>query len=249
MTLLSDPTEQSRLYQQDAWFVRLAANNPIAEGRESKVYSRPGKPSQLVKVRKYRQAKNFGVLKRLKNAVRRRFGISPDTYNYHKNIRRQYQAYLDASLRVETLRRPPPIAHLRGLLLTDVGFSIVVQKIRNEDGDIAPTVGEIVSKKLMDAAQLADLLTEFARDMRAFHILGYDLTLNNLLYETRHGRSRIVLIDGYGPRSMIPLRSWSRRLNDTCLAEQFAIMAPKIGCVWDAGIWGFRPAGHASAPP
>ena len=245
----SNRTDPYTFHQADAWFVHLSEINPIAEGQESRVFNRPGKPSQIIKVSKSRQGRRLGFIRTVKSKLRHRIGILPDKRVLHKNIRRQYYAYLDAALRAESLRRPPPIAHVRGLLLTDIGLAMVVQKIRDTGGNPAPTVREILKENLIDAGQLQKLLTDFARDMRAFHIIGYDLTLANLLHETRHGRSRIILIDGYGSRSMIPIRRWSRWLNDKRLSQQFEIMAIRVGCIWDRNNWEFRCAGNLETDP
>lgn len=239
----SNRTDPHAFRQENAWFVRLSGMNPIAEGQESKVFHRPGKPSQILKVSKSRQGRRLGFIRTIKSKFRHRIGILPDKHVLHKNIRRQYYAYLDAALRAERLRRPPPIAHVRGILVTDIGLAIVVQKIREAGGDPAPTVEQIIKEKLIDAGHLQNLLTKFARDMRVFHIIGYDVTVANLLYETRHGRSRIILIDGYGSRSMIPIRRWSRWLNDKSLSQQFERLATRVGCIWDRNSWEFRCAG------
>ena len=111
-------------------------------------------------------------------------------------------------LRVPQLGRPPPLAHPRGVILTDRGLGIVVQKIRDREGGLAPTLRRLARQGRIDG-ELIEALNRFAHDMREFHIIGNDLNPSNIVHEMRHGRSRLVLIDGYGSRNLIPFRRWS----------------------------------------
>lgn len=229
--------EPSLTCDTGSWFVRLAGLDPVARGRESEIFTRPGKPSQLVKVRRTQQIEWLESSRAFKNRFRRWRGVGP-----YKNLLRQNRAYLEAMLRAPEFGRPPPLAHPRGVLLTDLGLGIVVQKIRDRDGGIAPTLRQLARDGRIDA-EVIEALTCFARDMRAFHIIGNDLNPANLVHETRRGRSRVVLVDGYGARNLIPFRRWSRRLNDRSLAKRFAALADRLELVWDARDWSFAARG------
>lgn len=224
------------------WYVDLSGLEPVAKGQESAIFVRPDKPSQLIKVRRPQQLEWLDSSTALKNRLRRRHGVGP-----YKNLFRQNRAYLDAMLRARELGRPPPLAHPRGLVLTDRGLGIVVQKIRDRDGGLAPTLRRLARQGQIDA-EVIGALTRFACDMRDFHIIGNDLNPRNIVYETRRDRSRLVLIDGYGARNLIPLRRWSRRINDRSLAKRFDGLAARLGLIWNAQDWSFAAAPLSLGP-
>lgn len=222
----------------NSWFIRLADTKPLAEGRESRVFERPGKPSQLVKVRRRDVVEFLETSKSIKHRFRRRDGVGP-----YQIFLRQTRAYRDAVLRAAELGYPPPIAHQRGLVLTDLGLGLVVQKIRDHHGNMAPTLHRLVLAGRIDTA-IIQALTRFAHEASAFGIIITDLDPGNVVFETRHGRSRVILVDGYGSRTVLPLRRWSKRLNDRGLSRQFHGLAERTGLDWDHESWSFGfPAG------
>ncbi|WP_428830125.1 YrbL family protein [Cereibacter changlensis] len=231
-------------WHDDSWSIRLSELEPVAEGRESAVYIRPGKPSQLIKVCKQRNVKTRGLFAAIKGKLRHRRSLAS-----YRTFLRQGHAYLEATVQAAIMSRPPPLAHMRGVLLTDFGLGVIVQKIRDGDGNIAPTLASLIKHEQIDHAVLREALNRFASDMSAFHIIGYDLNLTNLVYETRRGRSRIVLVDGYGSRSIIPIRRWSSRINNMCLARQFRVLAGKLGMLWDDRSWTFEARKNGQTAP
>ena len=219
--------------QHSAWFAPLSNTEPVAEGRESKVFERPGKASQLIKVPREEVVESLKASRAIKHRLRRLSGVGP-----YKIFLRHGKAYRDAILRAAYLGYPPPIAHPRGILLTDLGLGLIVQKIRDREGNLAPTLRQLARAGRIDTNTIR-ALTRFAHEIREFRIITTDLNPTNLVYETRHERSRIVLIDGYGSRALIPLRRWSRRINDRRLAQQLQILADRIGINWDYQDWSF----------
>ncbi|SPJ25475.1 YrbL family protein [Palleronia abyssalis] len=216
-----------------AWFIRLSGLEPVAGGAESHIFVRPGKPSQLIKVHHDRHIEALASSRAIKNRIRRWRGIGP-----HKTFLRQNRAYLEATLRAAELDRAPPLAHLRGVLLTDLGLGVVVQKIRDRSGEMAPTLFQLARDGRIDDEIIA-ALTLFARELSTFRIIGNDLNAGNLVYETRHARARIVLIEGYGSRNLIPLRRWSKRINDRSLSRRLEKLANSVGLTWNARDWSF----------
>ncbi len=212
--------------------VRLDGLEPVARGRESEIFVRPNKPSQLVKVARSDWAERARA-SRLRGWWRRWRGTGP-----YRNVYRRERAYLDAMMRAAEIGRPPPLAHPRGMILTDRGLGVVVQKIRARDGGVAPTLKRLHREGRLDA-DLVDALTRFAEDVRAFHIVAHDLAPSNIVHETRHRRSRLVLVDGYGSYTLLPLRRWSRHANDRSLSRRFERLAARLDLRWDASRWRF----------
>ena len=229
------PFETGAMADNDrSWIIRLADRSPIAGGGESWIYERPDKPSQLIKVHNVSHVEGLAASKALKNRLRRLRGIGP-----HKTLLRLNRAYLLAALRGQQLGRRPPIAHQRGVVLTDLGLGMIAQKIRDENGDLAPSVGQLHAEGRIDET-VVGALTVFAGEMSAFQIIGNDLLPGNLVYETRRGASRIILIEGFGSRTLIPMREFSRRMNDRSLSHRFDELASLIELVWDKKSWSFN---------
>jgi hypothetical protein len=214
--------------------VRLNGQRPVARGRENEIFARPDKPSQLVKVARSDWLERARTSP-LKTLWRRWRGIG--TYTY-RNIYRRERAYFDAMVRAAEIGRPPPLAHPRGMILTDRGLGVVVQKIRTRDGGVAPTLKRLHREGRLDA-ELVGALTRFASDLRTFRIVTHDLAPSNIVHETRHGRSRLVLVDGYGSYTLIPLRRWSRRANDRSLSRRLKRLAGRLDLRWDEDGWRF----------
>jgi hypothetical protein len=215
------------------WVIHLSEEKPLAEGRESKVFERPGKPSQLIKVRRQEVVEFLRASKGIKHRFRRRDGVGP-----YQIFLRQGRAYHEAMLRAAELEYPPPIAHQRGMILTDLGLGLVVQKIRDHHGGVAPTLLELARDGRINI-HVIQALTRFAHEIRAFRIIVTDLDPRNLVYETRHGRSRIILVDGYGSRTFFPLRRWSKTINDRALLKKLQGLAEEIELDWDSESWSF----------
>lgn len=200
----------------------------ITRGGENEVYVRPGKRSQLVKVLRPNVVARFDRSQRLKSRIRRHLRIGP-----HKNLLRFYASYIDAMLAAHEIGRPPPLPHPRAIVLTDRGLGLVVQMIRDGEGRMAPSLRDIHESGALDDGML-DRLNAFVADIYLFNVVCTDVVPRNIVYETRHGRNRFVLVDGFGARNLIPFRRWSRRLNARALDASFVELARRLGLRWDA---------------
>ncbi|MBM9593805.1 YrbL family protein [Roseitranquillus sediminis] len=226
--------DDTRLANNEAWYLVLAGETPIARGGESEVYERPGKPSQLVKVQRSYRLERMMQPTRLKDRLKMLTPSGP-----YKNIVREYRAYLEATMLGIQLGRPPPLAHLRGLIATDRGMGQLVQKLRAADGSVAPTLKQLARRREIDDQVLA-ALNEFVGEIYVFNIVATDLRWKNLVYETRRGRSRVVMIDGFGVRTFIPVRRWFRRLNARKLDDLFVGLGNQLDLHFDRKLRTFR---------
>jgi hypothetical protein len=237
-------TEPSR--PPDSGVLSLGGAVQATRGGESEIYLRPGKPSQLVKVLRPNVVARFERSRRLKTHLRRRLRVGP-----YKNFLRFYTSYLDAMLAAQEIGRSPPLPHPRALVVTDRGLGLVVQMIRDTDGGLATSLRDIHESGGLDDGLLAKL-NEFVGDVYLFNIVCTDLVPQNIVYETRHGRDRFVLIDGFGSRNIIPFRRWSRRLNARALNESFAELARRLELRWNPDtrrLSNNRPGRLRSDPP
>jgi len=106
-----------------------------------------------------------------------------------------------------------PIAHVHGFVPTTEGLGMLVEKIVDATGNLAPTIHELVRANAFKPRHLA-ALEAFWRTCRAEHVVVGDLHAGNIAYtECRTGGPECVCIDGFGEKSFIPVHRWSRWIN------------------------------------
>ena len=230
-----DARDPAALAHHPAWVIPLAGARRLSRGAEKEVFERPGKPSQVVKVFRDDVVRHLASSRRLKLVLRRRGLVGP-----YKTMLRQHRAFLDAMLLAPGLGRPPPLAQPRGVVLTERGLGQLCQKIRDETGALAPTLSALARDGRL-GAELVAPLNAFVADIYAFNIVVTDLSPPNVVLEARRGRRRFVLIDGFGCRTLVPLRRWSRRANARRLDRLFDTLGGRIGLAWDKKARAFRP--------
>ena len=106
-----------------------------------------------------------------------------------------------------------PIARIHGLVLTSAGLGLVVERISAKDGDLAPTMTELIGENRFEMSHMR-ALERFLDRCRELHVVFGDLTVNNIVYtEARDPRGEFVAVDGFGEKSVIPIHRWSTLLN------------------------------------
>lgn len=212
----------------------LLLTDLLCRGKESEVFGYPGRPSLIVKVLRSRVIERFGASRRLKSRLRAHVGIGP-----YKNYGRYYAGYLEAMLRAQSAMHLPPLAHPRGFVMTDRGLGLAMQKICEDSDDLAPPLRSLLETGAFDAEALARL-NIFVTDLYAFNVIGTDVSPGNILYETRNGRNRFVLVDGIGARNILPLRRWLPGMNARALDRAFATLGKRTGLLWSPDSRSFR---------
>ncbi|MFN0263073.1 YrbL family protein [Tepidamorphus sp. 3E244] len=123
-----------------------------------------------------------------------------------------------------------PIPDIYELTDTEEGLGLVVEKMTDGNGKLAPTLAEIiVSKNLSPKHERA--LEAFGTKCKALHVVFGDVHLNNLVYtETRTGEPELVCIDGFGEKSLVPIHRWSKTVNarkiDRTIRRMQRLMVP-----------------------
>lgn len=204
--------------------MHLSDRDIVAKGGHRNVYACPNQPELLVKVTRPRFRRNRSIMKR---AVRR---LLPDSAfrNALKELECEMKAALKSGLDISRL----PLARSFGVVQTDVGPGVVVERISTEDGALAQNLLSMCARQEMTAETLDDL-NIFVRKLFEFQIVGRDIHGKNIVYGLRDDIRMFFLIDGYGERNLVPLRSLSRRLNDRSLNKQMQHIAQQSGMNWD----------------
>lgn len=142
----------------------------------------------------------------------------------------EYNCCVRTAFNCAHLGRPLPIAEIGGIVLTDFGLAQVGEKITASDGEIAETLQNLLIKNQMTPERLK-WLNAFARDLIAVNVNAPDLSGANVMIDET--KRRFVMVDGYGDKTLIPIRSWVRSLNQGRILERFAELEKFGHLKWD----------------
>jgi len=201
---------------------RLSPEDAVARGSERAVFEWPEEPGLLIKLMHPR-------------ALRRDiFGRVSDPVYLRE--RRTWQAAQRFAARTG---RPPPVAEIVGRVSAQEGSAHLVRKVADASGRMGPTLERLVAEGAFGPDELA-LLNRFAADLLESGLVVHDARPSNIVLETTtDGAARFVLVDGFGDRGYIPLRSWVPRLARRRLDRAFMRTARQSGLRWDARAGGF----------
>ncbi len=205
--------------------IDLSESQPIANGTVRSVFDFPGQPDLLIK-----------VFTRSQDRVSHRLGkrlvwrLFPEAQ--YRSTLKELECELRVSLKLGADIEHSPLSRMLGVVQTTRGAGVVVERIAGLDGGLAPKLSEVCRGGL-DATAL-EALNVFVGQMFDLHIVARDIKRSNIVYGTRGAGQACFLIDGYGERNLIPLRSLSQRLNDRSLNKQFALIAQNAGLTWNA---------------
>ena len=151
-------------------------SEPVGEGRERACYVHPEDPRRAVKV---------------------------PTGKNTEQTRREVRFYRD--LKKRGLDDNPHIPKFYGMSETSVGPGMVVEMIRNYDGEIARPMNWYLAQGVPIEefdSYLEELKQSFLDNLIIFN---HDLTIGNLLLQkTSLSKARLVVIDGLGDTVAIP---------------------------------------------
>lgn len=195
----------------------LAPERAIARGSERSVFDWPEEPGLLIKVLHA-------------NALRRdaRGRVTDPVWRRERRTWRVAQAYAART------GRPPPVAEVIARLPTTAGGSLhVVRKVADAEGRMGPTLHRLAAENRLGATEI-DRLNRLVADLMAAGIAVHDARAANFVLETGPGRpGRFVLVDGFGDRAAVPLRSWLPFLARRRLSRALRRTARETGLSWD----------------
>lgn len=86
-----------------------------------------------------------------------------------------------------------PLALPSEWVITNLGQGLVFPLIRDDDGNISPLL-----KQYRHQEKVSDLMDDFEHRLMKHAISVTDIQAQNIVVQTIKGKSRLVLIDGYG---------------------------------------------------
>jgi hypothetical protein len=202
----------------------LDLNNlrPIAAGNDRLVYQHPHEASLLVKVVNGAEWDAYMRSKPLRR-WRKRFQRE-GAYRNHIAELAEYAAAENAAAG----RWKVPMARVHGMVQTSHGLGLLVEKITDGQGGLAPTVEQIVRQKGLDEA-LARELDYFFDALADHHIILNDVSARNVVVgENADGETGLYLIDGFGSKQAIPVFAWSKSANRHRIQRKYQRMLAKL---------------------
>jgi len=213
----------------------LRSTTPLGHGTRRVVYQHPDDPDALVKVLpegKLALRRDAGRFK----SWRRWLGIADS--GVRAGFRRELRA--TAALRARLGTVPHCVADAYGMIGTDLGPGIVVQKIRGRDGGLAPTLSAVLRTEGLSAARRGQVLQLDACIRRSQMVLN-NLALHNIVvaFDPVRGE-RLVMVDCLGDKSLVPIREFSRWLNRRAIAKHLRGLMQRVEATAAAAVTAAR---------
>lgn len=176
----------------------LDAFAPLAAGCARLVFAHPHDPDLLVKVVR---PEGHDVQR-----ARRRNRPSVIRFGALAGWNRELSEYIRVLDRIG--RIPDFIAPYHGFCQTTVGVGLIVGRVTDGAGGLAPTL----RRAMRNGARRDDLagaLDDFIENMRLAGAVASDLGPSNIVVSAEASGPRLILVDGLGDRVMIPVRRFS----------------------------------------
>ena len=212
--------------------VHLSSLKPVAEGGGRLVYFHPDFPDCLLKVEKSKSPKR--PWERVRGFVARRFDSfgSPD-------LRHEIKAYVNARLQQGREAGSFPAANFYGFVETDCGVAIAVERIARSGEIMGPHLKALGGKDKELADHHLSLLNGFSQQLFSWRLRVRDLNSRNIVLGERNGRERLLLVDGLGDMTTIPLNTWFHAANRIELNRRLSMLAESVKLKWDAASCSF----------
>ena len=182
----------------------LSGLTPLASGSTRDVFWHPDDPDLLIKVIRA-------------DAIEKRYGKGRPWYKTTRRYR-HYVSYFremreEIAVRALMERHPDSLQKIVGFADTDRGFGLIVEAAKDRDGQLAPTLPDLIQSGRFDARAEQDLKTCLNELLDSPVILA-DVHGANLVYAWTEARGQhFVLIDGIGCKTLIPLNRISVNIN------------------------------------
>ncbi|SFQ95486.1 YrbL family protein [Poseidonocella sedimentorum] len=193
----------------------------LRRGGKRSVFEHPTARNQLIKVLMPRTRK-----KEARRGLWERLTKPPYEWEYLRELRMVYEV----TRRAGGIPRLP-IVESAGLVRTTEGLGLSIERITAPDGQLAPTMRDLLESGAFTAEHLRSL-NHFVAEIYRLGVVANDLAPHNIVYEAATGHA--IMIDGFGERTLIPLHLWSQRANARHLDSRFERYAAQYqGLRWD----------------
>jgi hypothetical protein len=185
--------------------IKLRDLKPITQGHKRFIFQHPSDPTLLIKV-----MQPDVVEERWGSGSTRPWYKTSRRYGQYMSLRRELSEYLAAAVKFPG--GIPVLQKFGGVIDTDYGVGVVVEKLVGRDGELAPTLAQLVQRD-GPTPELLQKLAQCEDELIKYNIVVGKLHAGNLVLAVRGGEERFVVIDGYGETALIPIHTWSARIN------------------------------------
>jgi hypothetical protein len=183
--------------------LKLSDVEPVAQGNKRFVFQHPADPALLIKVWKPEVVKErWGGERPWYRPTRR--------YRQYISFQREMSEYL--ALAVKFPGGVPVLQRLAGIIDTDYGIGVIVEKLTGRDGGLAPTLRALAEREGV-TPYILQKIDQFRDELLRYGVVVGKLHDKNLVLAIRDGEERFIMVDGYGEKTAIPIHTWSSRVN------------------------------------
>jgi len=214
--------------------VRVSDLVPLTGGKVREIYAFPGRSDLLIKVKT-----EHANIKRHKLAKRLAWRVFKDAQ--YRNMLKEIECEMKVAMKVGAQIENSPLPRMLGVVQTDRGSGLVVEKILGDENGLARHLNALCQRQSLTEVML-DQLNRFVARIYDLQIVARDIHAKNIVYGQRGADTGFFLVDGYGERNLVPLRTLSRNLNNRSLDRQFKDIGRSTGLNWDQSrrIFGFN---------
>ncbi len=194
-------------------------------GRQKIVYEIPGRADILIKVRKVPQ-----TFERLKDYVYAKIPLSRN-----RSLRSEVSHAKQIELRSRKLGISNPISLIHGVGRVDGQLGLIVEKISSPtQGDFAPSIKEYFDS-VESREEAVSVLNEFTQNLFRLRVVARDIHSQNVLadFSSSQERPRLVLVDGFGERHLVRVRSWFAFIRHRDLVSGLRTLARELNLNFD----------------
>ncbi|MEM9899424.1 MAG: YrbL family protein [Pseudomonadota bacterium] len=213
--------------------IHLTDDAKVDEGGERVVFVHPDDPKRLIKVIKPRQKEEFyrWTFGHLSQRFFPSARLRPTIKQYHEYQRLLLLREYDPNFQL-------PISHLYGFVKTNLGLGCITERVTDPTGDNAPTLATLVLEGRLSQNNLNDF-NAYIASLYEIGVCVGDVGSTNFVYGFRHIGKKgdtsgpsWVLIDGFGDRFAIPIRTISQTARRLGLDDAFKRKPPVAGLQW-----------------
>lgn len=211
--------------------LRLCGAEPAGVGGRRHVFLRPDDASIVVKVNRAEWTdRNVRPVKRL---TRWLFPASAQ-----RDLRAEAHEAVRIARRADRMGIPNPLPRFYGIVPTDHGPATQHERIREPDGRIATVLRDAWHEA---GPALVPALDTLMRRLHALGVVVTDLHDRNIVVTQEMGVPVCRMVDGYGDRAAIPVRTWLGVINERALDIRIARFGKRLGLRWDRRNRRFMP--------
>lgn len=181
--------------------VNLAGAVPFASGDNRLCFRHPGYADRCIKVLRNGRTKQLHAASPLYKKMMRE--------TYFDDNRREYSAYQQPAIARSEGAYTRHLACCYGWSRTSLGDGLVTDFIADAEHNPAQTLEAYLSQHGLDA-MAQEAVAEFSCFLRSSLILTKNLMPHNLVLAPNGSGHRLVLIDGLGLSTLLPLAKYSR---------------------------------------